>query len=91
MAAWRKAVRGAEMIHCPAVFHPARPETNGYETGPRRRKLAQLPSLNIDWVSREHRSRGGLFGSDLSLDSIDALELALQPDVQALRLPTALG
>ena len=43
-------------------------------------ELAQLlvESLNIDWVKPEDIDpAAALFGSDLGLDSIDALELAL--------------
>ena len=47
---------------------------------PAEHELAQLlvESLNIDWVKPEQIDPlAGLFGSDLGLDSIDALELAL--------------
>lgn len=47
---------------------------------PAERELAQLltESLNIDWVKSEDIDpEAALFGSDLGLDSIDALELAL--------------
>ncbi len=43
-------------------------------------ELAQLivESLNIDWIKAEAIEPGAqLFGGDLGLDSIDALELAL--------------
>ena len=47
---------------------------------PAEKELAELlvESLNIDWVkSEEIDPEAALFGSDLGLDSIDALELAL--------------
>jgi acyl carrier protein len=47
---------------------------------PAEHELAQLlvESLNIDWVKPEQIDpSAALFGSDLGLDSIDALELAL--------------
>lgn len=47
---------------------------------PAEQELAQLltESLNIDWVKPEDIDpEAALFGSDLGLDSIDALELAL--------------
>lgn len=47
---------------------------------PAEHELAQLlvESLNIDWVKpAEIDPEAALFGSDLGLDSIDALELAL--------------
>lgn len=47
---------------------------------PAERELAELivESLNIDWVQPEGIAPdGALFGGDLGLDSIDALELAL--------------
>lgn len=47
---------------------------------PAERQLAQLlvESLNIDWVEPEAIDPDApLFGGDLGLDSIDALELAL--------------
>ncbi len=47
---------------------------------PAENELAQLlvSSLNIDWVTPEQIDpAAALFGGDLGLDSIDALELAL--------------
>ena len=47
---------------------------------PAEKELAELlvESLNIDWVKPEDIDpEAALFGSDLGLDSIDALELAL--------------
>ncbi|MEO7433561.1 MAG: phosphopantetheine-binding protein [Dokdonella sp.] len=47
---------------------------------PAENELAQLlvSSLNIDWVKPEQiEPSAALFGGDLGLDSIDALELAL--------------
>lgn len=47
---------------------------------PAERELAELivESLNIDWIKPEAIDPdGALFGGDLGLDSIDALELAL--------------
>ncbi len=47
---------------------------------PAEQELATLlvESLNIDWVKpADIDPEAGLFGSDLGLDSIDALELAL--------------
>lgn len=47
---------------------------------PAEQELAQLlvESLNIDWLQpAEIDPEAALFGSDLGLDSIDALELAL--------------
>ena len=47
---------------------------------PAERELAELivESLNIDWVKPDAIDPdGALFGGDLGLDSIDALELAL--------------
>jgi acyl carrier protein len=52
----------------------------GIAQTPAERELAQLltESLNIDWVKPEEIDPdAALFGSDLGLDSIDALELAL--------------
>lgn len=52
----------------------------GIAQTPAERELAQLltESLNIDWVKPEEiNPDAALFGSDLGLDSIDALELAL--------------
>jgi acyl carrier protein len=47
---------------------------------PAEHELAQLltESLNIDWIKPDEIDpEAALFGSDLGLDSIDALELAL--------------
>ena len=55
-------------------------DTRNSVQSPAEQELAKLlvESLNIDWVKPgEIDARAALFGGDLGLDSIDALELAL--------------
>lgn len=55
-------------------------DTRNSVQSPAEQELAKLlvESLNIDWVKPgEIDAQAALFGGDLSLDSIDALELAL--------------
>ncbi len=77
---------GSRMIHWPDHSTPAMATTTSMDTkasAPQtaaEHELAQLlvESLNIDWVKpADIDPDAALFGSDLGLDSIDALELAL--------------
>lgn len=55
-------------------------DTRNFVQSPAEQELAKLlvESLNIDWVKPgEIDVQAALFGGDLGLDSIDALELAL--------------
>ena len=75
------------MIHWTDIFSALARTTTHMTTNtsaaaqtPAEQELAQLlvASLNIDWVKPEQIDPdAALFGGDLGLDSIDALELAL--------------
>jgi len=71
------------MIHWPDIETRARCTMNANASAaqtPAERELAELivESLNIDWIQADAIDpEAALFGGNLGLDSIDALELAL--------------